>query len=430
MTADLVVRGIGRLLTMTGPGPVPLDGPGAVVVEGGRVVWVGAERDLPSGPDAPEVDAAGALVTPGFVDPHTHLLWAGDRRAELEARIAGEPYDGGGIATTRAATVAASDAQLQGTAPDPARPRCWPAARPPSRSSPGYGGRPQQSSGSCGCWPGCLRAHRPGSRSPTWCTCPPRTRRARAGFVADHVAAPWPRPPPEAPAWLDVFCDTGAFTVEEARTLLAAAATAGLGGRLHAEQLAGPAPRCSRPPGRLRERGPPRRGSTPRAPGRSPRPAPWPSCCPPRGSPRPARGPTSHCCATPAWSSRWAPTATRAPRGAPPRPWCCSTPASASGISVEEALGRPPRRRVGVAQARRGHAAVGAVGDLVVHGTDHEASWWPGWASTRPRPGGASGPSGGRGDLRAQPWSSLHSSSASSASTSTNSPSLPVGTAA
>ena len=84
----------------------------AVRVQDGVVVWVGSERDLTPGPDVPELDAEGRVLVPGFVDPHTHLVWAGTRREEFVARLAGESYDGGGITTTVAATRAASDDEL------------------------------------------------------------------------------------------------------------------------------------------------------------------------------------------------------------------------------------------------------------------------------------------------------------------------------
>src|SRR3954449_9510956 len=103
--ADLLVRGIGRLLTMAAP---PLDGPAAVVIRDGRVAWTGADADLPSGPDLPTYDANGACVVPGFVDPHTHAVWAGTRRDDFLGRLSGEGYRPGGIATTVAATRAAS----------------------------------------------------------------------------------------------------------------------------------------------------------------------------------------------------------------------------------------------------------------------------------------------------------------------------------
>src|SRR4051794_30141609 len=110
---DLLVRGIGRLLTMAGQ---PVDGPAAVVIRAGRVTWTGPEADLPDQSELPTYDAAGACVVPGFVDPHTHLVWAGRRRDDFLARLAGRRYDGGGIQVTVAATRAASTDELVGLA--------------------------------------------------------------------------------------------------------------------------------------------------------------------------------------------------------------------------------------------------------------------------------------------------------------------------
>src|SRR5688572_19223463 len=100
---NLTVRRIGRLLTMVGE---PL-ADAAVVVRDGRVAWTGHERELPADAPDEQLDASGACVVPGFVDPHTHLLFAGVRRGEFIARLAGTPYDGGGIRTTVEATAAA-----------------------------------------------------------------------------------------------------------------------------------------------------------------------------------------------------------------------------------------------------------------------------------------------------------------------------------
>ena len=82
----------------------------ALVLDGPRVAWVGLRADAP---DADErVDVEGRAVLPGWVDSHTHLVFAGDRTAEFEARMAGKPYTAGGIATTVGATRAASDEEL------------------------------------------------------------------------------------------------------------------------------------------------------------------------------------------------------------------------------------------------------------------------------------------------------------------------------
>ena len=88
---------------------------GAIAAKGGRIAWVGEERDLPGDLDAPEiVDCAGRWITPGLIDCHTHLVFAGDRSDEFERRLAGESYadiarGGGGIASTVRATRAATE---------------------------------------------------------------------------------------------------------------------------------------------------------------------------------------------------------------------------------------------------------------------------------------------------------------------------------
>src|SRR4029079_2315043 len=102
----LLVRNVGRLLPMRHDPHEVITG-AALLVRDGRVAWIGPERHLPS--DArteaiDELDAEGRVVIPGFVDPHTHLVWAGTRREEFVARLAGQSYDGGGINTTVVAT--------------------------------------------------------------------------------------------------------------------------------------------------------------------------------------------------------------------------------------------------------------------------------------------------------------------------------------
>lgn len=107
MTATLIT-GIGELTT-NDPELGKLAG-AAVVIEGERVVWAG-EADA-AGPADEQVDVGGRAVLPGWVDSHTHLVFAGDRTAEFEARMAGRAYSAGGINVTVRATRAASDEQL------------------------------------------------------------------------------------------------------------------------------------------------------------------------------------------------------------------------------------------------------------------------------------------------------------------------------
>src|SRR4051812_12662056 len=86
-----------------------IDGEAALIVRDGKVDAVIADCDLPGGlGDLPELDAAGRAVIPGFVDAHTHLVFAGDRGREFAARLAGKPYEAGGIMATVVKTRAAT----------------------------------------------------------------------------------------------------------------------------------------------------------------------------------------------------------------------------------------------------------------------------------------------------------------------------------
>jgi imidazolonepropionase len=86
----------------------------AFVVEDGRIAWVGSAHAAPAADE--RIDADGRAVVPGFVDSHCHLVFAGDRAAEFEARMTGAPYLAGGIRGTVAATRAADDRALRATA--------------------------------------------------------------------------------------------------------------------------------------------------------------------------------------------------------------------------------------------------------------------------------------------------------------------------
>src|SRR4030088_1259828 len=95
--ADLIVRRAARVFGYD------LEGPLAIVITAGRVVAVMAERDLGAAApaeDGPELDAAGRAVIPGFVDAHTHLVFAGSRHLEFAARLEGRVYEAGGIMQT------------------------------------------------------------------------------------------------------------------------------------------------------------------------------------------------------------------------------------------------------------------------------------------------------------------------------------------
>ncbi|HVE62674.1 MAG TPA: imidazolonepropionase [Mycobacteriales bacterium] len=235
LAGSLVIRRIGRLLTITGEAGVGAVRDAAVVVEAGRVTWVGPESQLAPGPHRPELDAAGACVTPGFVDAHTHAVWAGTRTEEFAARMRGERYDGGGIRTTVAATNGAGSDELArltlarlsamlgngtttvevktGYAAEPAAELALldvvaeVARRTPMRVEITFLGAHGKPDGD------------------------------RAAYVV-AVAEVMPAAAEHGARWADVFCDDGAFTLAEAQTLLSAAQSAGLLTRMHAEQLA------------------------------------------------------------------------------------------------------------------------------------------------------------------------------------------------
>ncbi len=231
-SGDLTVRRIGRLLTMAGD-PVA---EAAVVVRDGRVAWTGPDRELP--PDAPavELDAAGACVVPGFVDAHTHLLFAGIRREEFVARLAGTSYDGGGIRTTVAATAAASDAELLDLGADRAA-AALAHGTTTMEVKTGYG-LTVDSELRLLRLIGELADRTPVRLEPTYLgahVVP--AGRDRSDYV-DEVVATLPAAAAAGARWADVFCDQGVFTVDEARRILTAARAVGLGLRLHAEEIA------------------------------------------------------------------------------------------------------------------------------------------------------------------------------------------------
>ena len=112
---DFLLRNATIATMAEGYGLIP---EGALAVRGGRIAWVGPEADLPAGcADLPERDLGGAVVTPGLIDCHTHLVFGGDRALEFEMRLEGASYEevaraGGGIASTVRATRAAGEAEL------------------------------------------------------------------------------------------------------------------------------------------------------------------------------------------------------------------------------------------------------------------------------------------------------------------------------
>jgi imidazolonepropionase len=210
----------------------------AVVVEGGRVSWVGRRQEAP-GADAVR-DLGGRAVIPGFVDSHSHLVFAGDRAAEFAARMAGESYAAGGIRTTVAATRAAPDEQLAANvARLVAEMRHQGTTTVEIKS--GYGLTALDEARG-------LAIARQYTDETTFLgahVVPPEYAEDPAGYVELVTGAMLEAAAPYA-KWIDVFCETGAFDADQARAILAAGRDKGLGGRLHANQLgAGPGVRLA-----------------------------------------------------------------------------------------------------------------------------------------------------------------------------------------
>ncbi len=232
--SSTLVTNVGELVTCDpalGDGsPLGVVHDGAFVFEAGSVVWVGEAAKAPAADDC--IDVAGGAVVPGFVDSHTHLVFAGDRSAEFAARMSGEPYDGGGIAITVAATRAASDAELrQSAARRIAEMRAFGTTTVEAKS--GYGldtateARLLRISGEFTPETTFLGAH----------VVPEEFAGDRGAYV-DLVCGEMMRACAPLARWVDVFCDVGAFDADETRAVLRAGVAAGLMPRLHGNQLA------------------------------------------------------------------------------------------------------------------------------------------------------------------------------------------------
>lgn len=202
----------------------------ALVAEDGVVSWVGPVAQAPAADE--RVDVGGRAVVPGFVDSHTHLVFAGDRSAEFTARMAGECYTGGGIATTVAATRAASDGELRlGAASRLAEMHALGTTTVEIKSGYGLSVADERR---------ILEIAREFSRETTFLGAhfvPPEFADDRAGYVALVAGQMLEACTPFA-RWVDVFCDKGAFGAEETREVLRAGVAAGLEPRLHGNQLA------------------------------------------------------------------------------------------------------------------------------------------------------------------------------------------------
>lgn len=255
----MLIHSASQLLTLSGGpqrgttlGELNLLPDGAVLTHGGRIVEVGRSSDLLARhPHETLLDAGGRVVMPGFVDPHTHLIFAGDRAMEFEQRLQGKSYleilaSGGGILSTVKATRAASASQLTGLLRQRAR-QLLRLGTTTAEVKTGYGLELDSEIAqlmviaefsdplSPDLVPTFLPAH----------AIPPEYKGDSAGYtrlVMDGMLPQakdlWQQRFPGRPLpFVDVFCERGAFTLEESRLILSRAAALGFPLKIHADEF-------------------------------------------------------------------------------------------------------------------------------------------------------------------------------------------------
>ncbi|MEU1126251.1 imidazolonepropionase [Streptomyces sp. NPDC005899] len=209
--------------------PLGLIRDAAVVIEGDRVVWTGPSSKAPATDNA--VDAGGRAMIPGFVDSHSHLVFAGDRTDEFNARMSGRPYSAGGIRTTVSATRAASDAELSANVARYVAEALRQGTTTLETKS-GYGLTVEDEARS-------LRVAAGHTDEVTYLgahVVPADHADDPAAYV-DLVTGPMLDACAPYARWIDVFCERGAFDGDQARAVLTAGLARGLHPRVHANQL-------------------------------------------------------------------------------------------------------------------------------------------------------------------------------------------------
>ena len=239
---DRVWLNAGLATMLPGGAPYGLIPDGAVAAKGRRIAWVGPRKDLP-GPATETHDCRGGLITPGLIDCHTHLVFAGDRAGEFERRLEGATYEqiareGGGILSTVAATRAADEETLVALAA-PRLARLMADGVTTVEIKSGYGLEPAAE----------LRmlraARRLGEAHPVSVlttllaahALPPEMKEDRAGYVQACIAMMEEAASEDLADAVDAFCDSIGFTVGETTAIFRAAVGQGLPVKLHADQL-------------------------------------------------------------------------------------------------------------------------------------------------------------------------------------------------
>lgn len=230
---DFSLVNIGQLVTNdanVGAGLLGVLNDAALTVVNGKVAWVGSSKDVDK--NYRQIDARGNCVIPGFVDSHSHIIFAGDRSSEFAARMAGIPYSAGGIKVTMQATRGATNEQLEQNAISLIK-EMFEAGTTSVEIKSGYGLDVETEK----------RSVEVAAKLTQDVT-----------YLGAHVVAPEFADQPDAyvdlvvgemlqacapySKWIDVFCDQGAFTVDQTKRILKAGIDAGLKPRVHLNQLA------------------------------------------------------------------------------------------------------------------------------------------------------------------------------------------------
>lgn len=251
----LLVRGVTQLVTCLGPaGPragedardIGVIEHGALLIDEGLISWVGSEEAIPRGLNpTQELDVQGRVVTPGLVDPHTHALFAGTREKEFARRVEGATYEeimaeGGGISASARMLRDAGDKEI--LAQSKARLlRMLAHGVTSCEIKSGYGLTTEQEVRSLRLIDA-LSEQIPQDIIPTYLgahAIPPERKQNRQAFIDYIVNEMTPAVAEEGLAeYCDVFCEEGAFTVEESRNILLSAQRLGMKLKIHADELA------------------------------------------------------------------------------------------------------------------------------------------------------------------------------------------------
>lgn len=255
----MLIHNISQLLTVKGGpqrghdlGRLGIIERGAVLMRGDTIEAVGTETDLIARyPDEPRLDANGKTVLPGFVDPHTHLVWAGDRAAEFEMRLEGKTYleilaAGGGILSTVTATRSADYDTLYAQTRARARTMLR-YGTTTAEAKTGYGLECKSEldqlqvlldlgkEGPLEIVPTFLPAH---AIAPEYKTDPAGYTRLICDKMLPSAREWWQKHAPDRPLpFVDVFCETGAFDLEQSRLILTTARELGFPLKIHADEF-------------------------------------------------------------------------------------------------------------------------------------------------------------------------------------------------